>query len=244
MSSATLAQSGSRFGNRHVAAVGVLGITLLAAVLLSLFAAEQAVGGDLLERAVIPARMFLLVAVATLLLKAAGETWSGVGLRRPGSYWRVAALVLAGYLAVGLMFVAVSQLLAMFGVSSKTLGLFAAIEGNTAEYLYWLIPVAWGSAAIGEELVFRGFIQTRLEAAAGSVKAASAIAVVGQALIFGALHYYQGLGGAILAGATGLVIGIVYLAGRRNLWAPIILHGLVDTVTLTAVYYGVAGTAS
>ena len=224
-----------------MAAVGALAISLVAAIALALFSTEQAVGGDWLQRAAVPARMLFLVLAATLLLRWSGASWRDVGLPRPASWWRTSGLVVGGYVAVGLMFALTTQLLLpALGVAPKTISLFAALEGNAAEYLYWLLPVAWGSAAFGEELVFRGYLQSRLQSAMGGAKGAAAAALLLQGLIFGALHAYQGLGGAIIAGTTGLVLGGVYLAARKNLWAPIILHGLVDTVTLTAVFLGVA----
>ena len=225
---------------RRLATLGVLTITFLAAVGLALFSTEQAIGGNWLERAIVPGRMLLLVLAATCLLRWAGFSWRDVGFRRPVSLWRTGGLVVLGYLGIGLTFVLVSQLvLPWLGAAPKTLSIFAAVKGNAPEYLYWLLPVAWGSAAFGEELVFRGYLQSRLQTVLGASRTGAAGALFLQALIFGALHSYQGMGGAVLAGSTGLVLGLVYLAGRRNLWAPIILHGLVDTITLTAVFLGV-----
>ncbi len=240
----TLALSSSptrRSGPRQIAIYGIVAISALAAASLALFSAEQAVGGGWLERAAIPGRMLLLVVAATLLLRWSAHTWRSVGLARPASLWRTAGLVLAGYLGVGLMFTVTTQLLLpWFELAPQTASLFSAVEGNLPEYLYWVIPVAWGSAAFGEELVFRGFLQTRLQIALVGVRGAAAFAVLLQAIIFGALHSYQGAGGAIAAGGTGLVLGLVYLAARKDLWAPIILHGLVDTISLTAIYMGAA----
>jgi membrane protease YdiL (CAAX protease family) len=187
--------------------------------------------------------MLLLVGVATLLLRTVGETWRDVGLIKP-RFVRTAVLVVVGYLAMGLVYGLITQLLLPpLGLEPKTLSLFSAVQGDAAEYLYWLLPVAWGSAAFGEELVFRGYLQTRLARAFGG-RGGAALALLLQAAIFGALHAYQGLGGALLAAGAGLVLGSVYIAARNNLWAPIILHGLIDTVTLTAVYFGVAGQAA
>jgi membrane protease YdiL (CAAX protease family) len=212
---------------------------------MALFSTEQAVGGNWLERAAIPARMLLLVGIATLLLRWAGETWQDVGLCKPASLWRTAGLVVLGYLGMGATFAVATQLLLpALGIGPKVVSLFSAVEGNTAEYLYFLIPVIWGSAAFGEELLFRGYLQTRLHKALGSSQGATYLALCFQALIFGALHSYQGLGGAIMAGSAGFVLGAVYLAARKNLWAPIILHGLVDTVSISAIYLGVAGQVS
>jgi membrane protease YdiL (CAAX protease family) len=212
---------------------------------MALFSTEQAVGGGWLERAAIPARMLSLVGAATLLLRWAGETWLDVGFCKPACPWRTAGLVVFGYLATGVAFAVATQLLLpALGIPLKVVSLFSAVEGNTAEYLYFLIPVIWGSAAFGEELLFRGYLQTRLHKALGISKGATFLALSLQALIFGALHSYQGVGGAIMAGAAGLVLGAVYLAARKNLWAPIILHGLVDTISISAIYLGTAGQVS
>ena len=228
-------------GRRTYALTGAIMISTLAALLVGLFSTGAAVDGSLAARAAVPGRMLLLVMAATLLLPA-GEGWRCVGLRTPASLGRAAALVICGYLAVAATMVVVTKLfLPALGLVPETATTFAGLRGNLGEYLYWLIPVAWGSAAFGEELVFRGFLQTRLESMFGTVTGATAIAAIGQAIIFGSLHAYLGLGGAILAGATGLVIGLVYVAGGRNLWICIILHGMIDTVSLTAIYLGAAG---
>jgi membrane protease YdiL (CAAX protease family) len=133
------------------------------------------------------------------------------------------------------------MILPALNAAPKTVESFSSLAGNAGLYLYLVIVVAWGSAAFGEELVFRGFLQSRLEKAFGSTTASAAIAVLVQAAVFGALHSYQGFGGTILAGTTGLIIGLVCIGGGRNLWAPILLHGLIDTVSLSAIYFGAAG---
>jgi membrane protease YdiL (CAAX protease family) len=217
-------------------------ITGAAGLALSLFSAEIALGGSLAERFLVPARMLALVLAATLLLRWAGESWRDVGLRKPLSWGRGAALVVGGYIGVTVTYVVLAQfLLPQLGLAPKSAALFGAIRGDLTELLYWLVFIAWGSAALGEELVFRGYVLSRIERVVGSTRGAAILAVIGQAVIFGVLHVYLGAGGAILAGATGLIIGLVYLAGGRNLWPCIALHGVIDTVSLTAVYFGAAG---
>jgi membrane protease YdiL (CAAX protease family) len=225
-------------GGQAAAGTAALALTLACAAALALFSADIAIGGDLLERAAVPLRMLVLVGLETVLLRWSGDRWSDVGLSRPGSMWRVGGLVIGGYLAVGVVAAIGHAALPAMGLAPKMSAIFAALRGDTAEYLYWLLPVAWGSAAIGEELVFRACLQTRLERFVGTRAGATAFAVIAQATIFGALHGYLGAAGAILAGCTGLVLGLVYILGGRNLWACIILHGLIDTVSLTAVYLG------
>jgi membrane protease YdiL (CAAX protease family) len=209
---------------------------------MSLFSTSEALRGDLLHWLSVPLRMLFLVGVATLWLRWSGEGWRIVGLQTPKSIGKVALLVMGGYLAIGGAYALLSGvILPALGAAPKTVESFSNLTGNTGLYLYLIFAVAWGSAAFGEELVFRGFLQSRLEKALGSSRASAATAVLVQAAIFGALHSYQGLGGVILAGTTGLIIGLVYIGGGRNLWAPILLHGLIDTVSLSAIYFGVAG---
>lgn len=226
---------------RLTAGAAALVITAAAAGALSLFSADIAIDGSLIERAAVPLRMLALVLLATLLLHLNRESWADVGLRRPRPIWRAALLVAGGYLAIGAAAASLMLfVLPAFGLAQNTHAVFAALRGDTYEYLYWLLPVAWGSAAIGEELVFRGFLQSRLERMFGAGPGAALLAALAQSFIFGALHLYQGAGGALIAGATGLVIGLVYLFGGRNLWICILLHGLIDTVSLTAIYLGAA----
>jgi membrane protease YdiL (CAAX protease family) len=103
-----------------------------------------------------------------------------------------------------------------------------------------LFPVTWGAAAFGEEMLFRGFMMTRLLAIIGSDGfAARALAVIGQAALFAAGHAYLGPRGVIAAGLLGVVFSTLYFRNGRNLWPLFIAHGLIDTVSLTLLYFGV-----
>jgi len=86
-------------------------------------------------------------------------------------------------------------------------------------------------------LVVRGFLLDRIAKVIGSSGTPTYLAaIVLQATLFGAFHIYQGIGGALITGAVGLLIGLVWLVGGRNLWACILLHGLVDFVYATEAY--------
>lgn len=61
-------------------------------------------------------------------------------------------------------------------------------------------------------------------------------AVTVQAVIFGGLLFYQGIGRMVVAGATGLALGLTWLIAGRNLWAGIVLHALLDGSAMTAIY--------
>ncbi len=122
----------------------------------------------------------------------------------------------------------------------QDLGRLGDIQHDTTRYLVLLIPIGWGTAVFGEELVFRGFLNTRLATGFGGGRAAIAVSVAVQALLFGLGHAYLGPRGIMNAAAIGLVSGGVYWANGRNLWPLVIAHGLVDSVGLTLLRLGVA----
>ena len=110
------------------------------------------------------------------------------------------------------------------------------VAGNLPMYLIWL-AIVWTSAAFGEELFFRGFLITRFEGLFRGLPRASIIAVVFAAFLFGLGHfYYQGLRGLIVTGAIGVAFGTAFLLFKRNLWPLVLVHGIIDTLSFTAMY--------
>ena len=222
---------------RRTAWLDVALILVAAAAMLALPAPDA--GGAVAAQLMVPLRMLLLVAAATLLLRWRGLTWADVGLRRTGSWRRTLLLVGGGYLALALCagLLMAFVLPALGQPAQASAAAFASIEGQLWKYLSWL-AIAWTSAAIGEELIFRGFLQSRLEAGFGPGRAGAVLALLVQATVFGFAHGYQGIGGVLLTAAAGLVLGGVRLAARRGLIPSMLLHGLIDTISLTAVYLG------
>jgi membrane protease YdiL (CAAX protease family) len=113
------------------------------------------------------------------------------------------------------------------------------IEGDLGNYLLFLIPIGWGTAAFGEELLVRGFLLARFSALVGT-----AWGVVLQAGLFTLGHAYQGVTGMVNIFAVGLILGVVTLRAGGNLWPAIVAHGLIDTLGLTLIYLGYAGMAA
>lgn len=110
---------------------------------------------------------------------------------------------------------------------------FKVIEGNPGMYFKWLFNM-WISAAIGEELLFRGFAFSQLKKVFGGKKI---LLVVSSAVMFSLPHLYQGISGLMMTFLFGLAFGLIYLK-FKNIWINIIVHGLIDTVFLTLSYYG------
>jgi uncharacterized protein len=79
------------------------------------------------------------------------------------------------------------------------------------------------SAGLGEELVFRGYLQQQARAATRSVAAA----VVLQGALFGLVHAYQGWKQVIIIVPLGILYGALVI-WRRNLRASMIAHAWSD----------------
>jgi membrane protease YdiL (CAAX protease family) len=184
--------------------------------------------------------IFCAFAVSSWRLSRSGSRWADIGLRMPQSTVRALLWVAVLYaLSVLIKVLVIDPLATAAGWPPLNLSRFSELRGNTTLLAGYLLLV-WASAAFGEELVFRGFLLTRLEVLLGSGLTATATAVTGQALLFGVAHWYLGLRGVSTAGLIGLSYGIVYVCNGRNLVPLIVAHGLTDSLSLIAIYSGVA----
>ena len=229
-----------------VARAGALGQIILA--IAGLFLASAALGALVtphlpadLRTPVLALAMWGGVLAGALMLRFSKTSYRAIGLTPPDSWlkclvWVAAAVVIgeAGAILIGDLIHKTTDWQPL-----DTAYIRDSIHGNLTAYLVWIALVVWGSAAFGEELLARGFIMDRLQAAFGRGGLGIALAVIGQAAIFGALHAIQGPTGVVITAYVGLVFAGVYFASGRNLWAPILAHGIVDSISLTLMYLGI-----
>ena len=84
-------------------------------------------------------------------------------------------------------------------------------------------------AAVGEEVLYRGFLIGYLATLTSSWRYSLVVAVVLPAVVFGAGHAYQGMVRAAKVAALTLLFGvIVVLTG--TLWIAIVIHFVADLV--------------
>jgi membrane protease YdiL (CAAX protease family) len=171
--------------------------------------------------------------------------WRDVGLRRPA---KPLAVIVSG-IGFGIAAVFLGEtvvtplLLDRLGTPDAQAAGAAvyrdALRGNLFLFLFLLAGI-WVLAAIGEEMVFRGYAMNRVADLAGRNGPGWGIALAASSAMFSVAHGV--FNGAVLIGGfiIGLVEGGLYLAGRRNLWLPIVVHGTWDTVLLVLFYTGVS----
>ena len=178
---------------------------------------------DLVDLALQLTRVLQLVgwgALAAYLLLRAGLSLRAVGLdgRRPGRDALGAAglAALIGIPGLGVYLVA------------QALGVSVTIAPTTLDDTWWRLPVLIASAAANawaEEVVMVGYLLTRLRQLGWSENRSLAA----QAVLRGAYHLYQGLGGFLGNIAMGLVFGRVWQRSNR-LWMLVGAHTLIDVV--------------
>jgi len=123
-----------------------------------------------------------------------------LGLALPGS---LAATAGWGVAATGARFLATWSVVGaatLLGAAPET-GVTDPLRDDSS-LLFTLLPAMWLVGALGEEILHRGFIMTRLAVMFGEDRAAWTRAWLLQALIFGIGHLGQGIVGATARGAS------------------------------------------
>jgi membrane protease YdiL (CAAX protease family) len=178
----------------------------------------------------------LLVAWGSLWLRGLG--WRDAGLSLPAGWPRLAFVGLAIGIAMWLLefFVTMPVLHRVLGYWPD-LTAFDDLVGN-ATLLAVYLALNWVLAAFGEEAVWRGYALPRAAEFFGGGARAFVFALVAVNVAFGLAHLYQGPSGVIQATVGGLLLGVLYLVTGRNLVAPIIAHGVSNSIDFTVMYLG------
>jgi len=169
------------------------------------------------------------------VLRRHGDSWRTLGLRMPENLARAIAIAVALYVVNLALSRWAVPALAEWVHPTQRPSFLGHLRGNAAALAAWL-GVAWLVGGVCEECLFRGFLLNRVASLLGGGAWALAAAVVAQAAFFGSLHLYAGTFAFMYAALFGLVNGAAYLAGGRNLWPLIAVHGLWDTVAFWGIY--------
>lgn len=114
---------------------------------------------------------------------------------------------------------------------------YGALEGDfTFLTNYWWKAML--SAAIAEEIFYRGFCFYFMERLLGFGTWQKVLIVALTSIYFGLSHSFQGPTGVIGIMAASVAFGTIFYMSKRNLWAVILGHALIDTWSLFSLYKG------
>ncbi|MDO8862996.1 CPBP family intramembrane metalloprotease [Haliea sp. E1-2-M8] len=185
-----------------------------------------------------PFKVPLFACLALLIVWAETGSVAPVGLKWPVSLrstllWALVTALFVVFI-LGDIINPIIEWLAGFEADHSGYG---ALEGNMGAALK-LLAYALVSAAIAEEIVYRGFLLHELSALLGTSFASKALAVCIGGVVFAIPHYEQGIVGMISITLVGIGFGFVFFRSGRNLWALMGAHALVDIWGIFGLYKG------
>lgn len=225
-------------GDRRAGIVEIALVFLVAFLVIAI--GWQAVGPDPLGRqAVVWVANVLMLLTVWVGLRVRGQGWQHLGLARPTreSRWvRTLLQSVAVFVAGAAAFVVGSMIMTpLTGSAGAEMGGYDYLQGNLPMLLLALAAV-YVVSSFGEEVLYRGFLITRLEELAGGGKGATTAAVVVSAVVFGLVHFDWGLVGIVQTALMGLALAIAFLVVKRNLWVLVLAHAYMDTLLLVQLY--------
>lgn len=179
-----------------------------------------------------------IVAFVWLYLKAYKDTFADIGFNLKSFGFK--PLLIGGLVAVlsllFLRFIFFPILENIIEFQPTDVELYTRIRGHTGFYIFILImnPIVGG---LYEEIVFHGFIFTRLEKLLHG-KYQTLISFLITSVIFGLYHYQLGTADVINAFMMGAAYLVLFLFYKRNLWYSIGCHAIYNTIVITFLYLG------
>ena len=120
--------------------------------------------------------------------------------------------------------------------TTQDLSAFENLKGNLTALLFFLV-LTWTLAAFGEEIVYRGYLQTIIGGLFEDTRIAIIFAVGISSVLFGLAHTEQGTIGVVITFMDAIFFSLIKLYYDNNLWAAIIAHGTSNTIGLLWFFF-------
>lgn len=178
----------------------------------------------------------VVLAMAAVSLAVRRQSPSALGFRRSTRPGGMIAAVFGLTVAWDLFQIGLTKpILNRLTGERQDLSQFAGLQGNLSSLLV-LLALSWTLAAVGEEIVYRGYLPRRVSDIFGENTAGPWIGVALSSLLFGLAHTEQGIIGVVLTFFDALFFS--FLRWRfRNLWAAVLAHGFNNTIGLMTFFF-------
>jgi membrane protease YdiL (CAAX protease family) len=187
---------------------------------------------------VVPNEVPILFVLGLVLVRWRNGGFAALGFKRPASWgWVLCIALVAAFIRIALGDLLIEPLASRFWPHIVAPAGTSEIAGNWRAALVALL-IVWSFAALGEEIAYRGYLTLRAAEAVGQSRMAYWIAVMVVSILFGYGHYYKGPAGILDSAVAGFILGVAFMISGRNLWTPILAHGLIDSFAVLAVWQG------
>ena len=183
----------------------------------------------------LPTLVILGMIFVSLLIRR--EHIRSLGFKRPQSWARM-----VGFAFIGVVFLQLFDVGVVLPVMNRLTGTtidysgFANLKGNIGQ-LILLLVLSWTLAALGEEIVYRGYFQKLLTNLLGSNLPGVLLTVGISSLLFGLAHTEQGLIGVVVTTVDALFFSWLKLKFDHNLWAAILAHGFYNSIGVIIFFF-------
>ncbi len=225
--------------------VQLLEIAIVFAPVLTVLAAFRMMRPDnpmLLIGAVWIANVVMLGLIG-LGINIRGESWRSIGLSFHGVNtssigWAILKSIPILIFAVFAFVVGAILMANLVGTADgPDLSKYNYLRGNLPMLLISLAGV-YVVSSFGEEVVYRGFLITRLQSLfGGGTSTARIAALISSSIIFGLAHFEWGPTGIVQTTCMGAALGVSFLLVKRSLWPLVLAHGYLDTLLLLQLYF-------
>lgn len=183
----------------------------------------------------LPTLVILGMIFVSLLIRR--EHISSLGFKRPQSWAQM-----IGFSFIGVVFLQLFDVGVVLPIMNRLTGTtidysgFANLKGNIGQ-LVLLLVLSWTLAALGEEMVYRGYFQKLLTHLFGSNLPGILLTVGISSLLFGLAHTEQGLIGVVVTTVDALFFSWLKLKFDNNLWAAILAHGFYNSIGIIVFFF-------
>lgn len=191
-----------------------------------------------LDKIIPPAGIPIAVIMIFILFRWKKVPVKYLGLFKPTGWVKTILIgfVAAVFIQVMDIFI-LSPIAEWFGIVQEDPAFYATIEGNKGQLLIYLV-VSWTTAGFGEELIYRSFFLGQFVILFQNTTSKWILSLVISSIIFGLLHYNNGVDAILSTAITGFILGLVYLKTGRNIWAAYIAHAATNTIGFLIIYSG------
>ena len=119
--------------------------------------------------------------------------------------------------------------------TTQDISAYENLQGNLGQLLFFLL-LTWTLAAFGEEIVYRGYLQRRIGDVLGENSVGILVSIGVSSILFGMAHTEQGVIGVIVTTLDAIFFSALKRKYDNNLWAPILAHGISNTIGLVAFF--------
>lgn len=183
--------------------------------------------------------MLILIAV---VLRYRAQCWTSIGLEFRSFTTREAgkavlkSIVVFVFAMVAFIFGAIVMANIVGVPEPADMSRYNYLSGNVPMLIVSLIGV-YIVSSFGEEVVFRGFLISRLKSVfGGEGRSSTILALVVSSVLFGVAHLEWGLTGIVQTTFMGAALGISFVLNKYGLWPLVIAHGYLDTILIVQMY--------